>query len=143
MCTVDRKKLKVHTMKADGTGAYTKKGNVKKYYHYFEGSCNIAHKNPDGSFYINTRIQSNANWSKKHVNSVNVYRLMRQYRHNKNNNLSHLIAEIENSDGQLLDYYYVLYRWQGGDDNSEDFALSRHGNSIKPFQGTVREENFH
>ena len=49
--------------------------------------------------------------------------------------MSHLIAEVSEPNGKLLDHFYVLYRWQQGQDKSNEFSQSRHGNATNPFQG--------
>lgn len=133
MCTVNRNVVKVPSMKADSCGAYDKRGNVKKHYFYLDNSCSVAHKDLNGGFYINVRAKVNSTWSKSIVNSEHVYGLTRRYRYNKSNSLTHMIAEVELSDGKPLDYYYVLYRWKEGSEC--DFQLSRHGNTSNPFQG--------
>lgn len=135
MCTVNRKVVSTSSMKADGAGAYFQKGNPSQLYHFSQGSSQIAHKDDGGNFYINTRKSHNCTWSKEIVDPNNVYKLKRHYRYNKNNQMSNLIVEVEKSDGSMLDFYYVLYRWHGSNNNS--FVNSRHGNAKNPFQGKI------
>ena len=56
------------------------------------------------------------------------------------NAFSQLIVEVQRvSDITFLNYFYVLYRWAEAELNKENrnFFISRHGNSQKPFSGTI------
>ena len=135
MFTVDRRKLSLGAIKADSAGAYCKWGNVKRMYFFQNDSAQVAHSATDGRYYINVRTNVNSTWSKKYVPAENIYKVTRHYRYNKNNSMSHLIAEVSEPNGKLLDHFYVLYRWQQGQDKSNEFSQSRHGNATNPFQG--------
>uniref|UniRef100_A0A7M5XGV9 Uncharacterized protein n=1 Tax=Clytia hemisphaerica TaxID=252671 RepID=A0A7M5XGV9_9CNID len=137
MFTVDRRKISLLSSKADGTGAYHKWGNNKKLY-YFDGlACFYAHKEENGNVYINTRQNPASTWQKKYVDKNCIYKLIRHYRYNKNNDFTHLIVELE-KDGNMLDFYYVLYRWKNG---VEKFIESPHGNTKNPLLGNYARKD--
>ena len=133
MFTVDGRKIPLSSVTADGTGAYCKWGNVQKFYFFNGDQCQVAHKIEEkGTYYVNVRRKSST-WKKQNVDSNDIFKIIRHYRYNKNNDLSHLIVEVEH-DGIFLNHYYVLYRWLKTNENSE-FVSSRHENATNPLQG--------
>ena len=83
---------------------------------------------------------SKFNIQKEYVSSNQVFLVKRQYRYSKMNAFSQLIVEVQRvSDITFLNYFYVLYRWAEAELNKENrnFFISRHGNSQKPFSGTI------
>ena len=91
-------------------------------------------------WYINVRGTDNSAFQIEYVSSNQVFLAKRQYRHRKMNAFTQLIVEVQRvSDITYLDHFYVLYRWAEAELNKENrnFFISRHGNSQKPFSGTI------
>ena len=79
MCTMNRKKIPIESAKADGNGAYNKKGNTRKF-HFFNGSvCQKAHLEEHSKrWYINVRGTANSTFQKEYVSSNQVFLVKRQ-----------------------------------------------------------------
>ena len=145
MCTFNRKVLSVANVKADGNGAYCRKGGSKKCY-FFNGSfCTEAHKVQDSIdlFYVNNRSCENQTWKKQFVDKESIFFVKRYYRYNKLNSFNQIIVEVQTHDQTFLDYFYVFYRRNKDKDSGdcESIAFGRHGNAKSPHAGL--NFNFH
>ena len=145
VCTLNRNKVSVADAKADGKGAYGRKGISTKCYFYNGALCQEAHKDENNNFFINKRTNENATWRKDFVDKESIFFLKRHYRYNKSNEFNQLIVEVQRYTKLPLDHFYVLYRRNKNstsidqerfDDSSSEIEISRHGNATNPHTGT-------
>lgn len=134
MCTINRKKIVLSSARADGNGAYQKRGNVQKHVYYIKQvSQRARYSKSKDRWYINKRTTTSSTFRKEYVAKKDVYLVKRQYRYNKLNDFLQLIVEVKRmTEDVFLDYYYVLHRWLG--DKQQQFSVGEHGNAPKPFQ---------
>ena len=134
----------IASIRADGNGSYSSKGNSSKAYFLDGELCQVAHRDTIG-YFINHRASGNSTYSKKYVTSEKVYLLNRHYRY-KEDRYTHMIAEVQRSDApKPLDYYYVLSRWNKKVvecERSQESLQSLHGNSKKIFPGKKYKKIF-
>jgi len=140
ICTFNRKVVSVKTVKADGKGAYLRKGGSKKCYFYNGKNCQEAHLEENAveerRFFVNSRTSNNATWSKHYVDNDSIFYVRRYYRYNKLNSFTQIIVEVEKHNQVPLDYFYVLYRWNKDALSREETLIGRHGNAKSPHAGT-------
>jgi hypothetical protein len=130
MFTLDMRKISIVSAGADDNGAYFSKGSAKKHYTYTEHGSQTAHKNEDGTWYVNEKVSKE--YRRRVVPESQVYELTRLYRTSKNNpDFSRLTATVRAcNEKEMKPYYLVMYRWADG--KQKEFVLSRHGNATKP-----------
>ena len=136
MCTINRQKIASCVVcKSWWKWCYNKQGNAQKHLYYIKQVCQRAHySKSEDQWYINKRATTSSTFRKIYVAKKDVYLVKRQYRYNKLNDFSQLIVEIKRmTEDDVLDYYYVLYRWLG--DKQQRFSVRRHGNVQRPFLG--------
>ena len=128
--TLDMRKISLASGAADDNSVYVSKGGVKKYYACTELGSQTAHKNEDGTWYINERVSKE--YSKRIVPKSQVYEITRFYRTSKNNpDFSRLTATVRAcNEIEMKPYYLIMYRWPG--DKQKEFIVPRHGNATKP-----------
>ena len=137
MCTLNRNVVSIATVKADGKGAYGRRGASKKCYYYNGLKCQEAHVDQENGFYINSRSSSSCTWKKIYVDKESIFFLKRHYRYNKHNLFGQMIVEVELYNNTPIDHYYVLYRWNNGEDKKGEILVARHGNARKPHTGII------
>ena len=138
MCTLNMNKVTIASARADDNGAYSRRGNTSKYYFLSNESCQLAHKTPHNTFFVNIRDTSSATnrpvYEKRFVGANCVYQLQRQYRYSKSNKFYNMIAVIKRADAnEPYQHYLYLSRWMNQDKDEEDteFVVERHGNAKK------------
>ena len=119
VCTFNRNKISVQNVKADGNGAYNRKGGVKKCFFYNGVKCTEAHKSKDATFFINVRSGENQTW--------------------RLNEFNQLIVEVQLHNLKWLDHYYVLYRKNKGSPDFDKIKMGRHGNATNPHAGMCHQ----
>ena len=135
LCTFNRNIVSLEKVKADGNGAYNRKGGVTKCYFYNGITCTEAHSSDNG-FFINVRSGQSQTWKKETVDKESIFFIKRYYRYNKFNDFNQLIVQVAIYNRQLLDYYYVLYRRNKDARNDFDnIIVGRHGNATNPHAG--------
>ena len=142
MCTLNMEKVSIASARADDNGAYGKRGNSSKYYFWSNGTCLMAHRSAENTYYVNKRDTSAATarpvYNKQFVDANNIYQLTRQYRHSKSNKFYNMIAVVRNvTKPHPHPYFMYLSRWtDDGIDHQDDFLVERHGNAAKPHAAT-------
>ncbi|XP_066914107.1 uncharacterized protein [Clytia hemisphaerica] len=135
VCTFNRKRITLDSVKADGNGAYSRKGGVKKCFFYNGVKCTEAHKEGNDIFFINVRSGENQTWKKENVDKESIFYIKRYYRYNKLNDFNQLIVEVQLYNFQWLDHYFVLYRKNKGSPDFDKIKMGRHGNATNPHAG--------
>lgn len=142
ICTFNRHVVPVQAVKADGNGAYNRKGASTRCFFFNGVACQSAHLEMnqvtnDHSYYINNRTSIDRTWTKQYVDKESIFHVRRYYRYNKLNAFNQMIVEVQKHDRAPLDYFYVLYRKNKDsiDNNDCEILMGRHGNAKNPHAG--------